>query len=129
MQDTDNTKRPPPFSLRLTSEERQQLERRAAGTSLGAYIRACLFGENAANPASTRRTRIKFPVKDHKALAHVLGQLGASRLSSNLNQLAKAVNSGSLPVNPETEHDLQEACRDIRAIKHMLMRALGFQEH
>jgi hypothetical protein len=32
MQDTDNTKRPPPFSLRLTSEERQQLERRAAGT-------------------------------------------------------------------------------------------------
>jgi hypothetical protein len=129
MQDTDNTKRPPPFSLRLTQEERQQLERRAAGTSLGAYIRACLFGENEANPAFKRRTRSKFPVKDHKALAHVLSQLGASRLASNLNQLAKAVNTGSLPVSPETERDLQAACRDIRAIKDMLMRALGFREH
>ncbi|WP_088343733.1 MULTISPECIES: hypothetical protein [Rhodomicrobium] len=128
MQDTDNTKRPPPFSLRLTPEERQQLERRAAGTSLGAYIRACLFGEGDANPAIKRRTRSKFPVKDHKALAHVLSQLGASRLASNLNQLAKAVNTGSLPVSPETESDLQAACRDIRAIKHMLMTALGIQE-
>jgi hypothetical protein len=40
----------------------------------------------------------------------------------------KAVNTGSLPVSSETERDLQAACRDVRAIKNMLMRALGFQE-
>ncbi|MEJ7926700.1 hypothetical protein WG908_08030 [Sphingobium sp. AN641] len=51
--------------------------------------------------------------------------LGQSRLSSNVNQLAKAANSGSLPVTPETESDLRHACRDIAEIRRMLMRALG----
>jgi hypothetical protein len=67
-------------------------------------------------------------VKDRRALAHVLSMLGASRLASNLNQLAKAANSSSLPVTPETESELQAACRDIRTIKHLLMTALGIQE-
>ena len=67
-------------------------------------------------------------MKDQRALAHVLSKLGQSRLANNLNQLAKAANTGSLPVTPETESALQAACRDIRAIKHVLMKALGIQE-
>jgi hypothetical protein len=55
----------------------------------------------------------------------VLGALGRSRLSSNLNQLAKAVNTGSLPVTPETEADLRQACRDVAEIRADLLRALG----
>lgn len=125
MPDTDN-KRPPPFSLRLTPEERQQLESQAGGLSLGAHVKARLFqSERGTQPSKSRG---KFCIKDHKALAEVLAKLGASRLASNLNQLAKAANSGSLPVTPETESALQAACRDIRAIKHMLMTALGIQE-
>lgn len=80
-------KRPPPFSLRLSPEERARLARDAAGQSLGGYVRARLFGPDAA-PAP--RTRGRFPVKDHQALGMVLAQFGASRLSSNLNQIAKA---------------------------------------
>jgi len=38
------------------------------------------------------------PVKGKEALGRVMGVLGALRLSANLNQLAKAVNTGSLPV-------------------------------
>jgi len=34
---------PPPFSLRLTFEERAQLEREAGDMPLGAYIRSRLF--------------------------------------------------------------------------------------
>ena len=94
--------------------------------SLGGYIRACLFGGN--GPVIKKQTRSKSPVKDQKALAEVLAKLGASRLASNLNQLAKAANSGSLPVTPETENALQAACRDIRAVKRLLMTALGIQE-
>jgi hypothetical protein len=120
------TKRPPPLSLRLTPDERHQLEDQAVGMSLGGYIRACLFDRN--SPGIKNQTRIKIPVKDHKALAEVLAKLGASRLASNLNQLAKAANSGSLPVTPETESALQAACRDIRTIKRLLMTALGIQE-
>jgi hypothetical protein len=55
----------------------------------------------------------------------VLGVLGRSRLASNLNQLAKAVNTGSLPVTPETEADLKEACRQVSALREDLLRALG----
>lgn len=65
------------------------------------------------------------PVWDAEALGRVLGALGQSRLSSNLNQLAKAVNTGSLPVTPETEADLVAACRDVAAMRSLLMRALG----
>lgn len=99
-------KSPAPFSLRLTFEEWARLERDSAGMSLGTYIRGRLFGED----ANQRKTRGKTPVKDYEALGRVLGALGGSRLSQNLNQLARAVNTGSLPVTPETERDLSEAC-------------------
>ena len=48
-----------------------------------------------------------------------------NKYAKNLNQLAKAVNTGSLPVTPETEADLKEACRDVAAMRADLMRALG----
>lgn len=115
------TKYPPPFSLRLSFDERAQLEREAAGKALGAFIREKLFGEN----ATPRRSSGKLPVKDHEALGRVLGALGSSRLASNLNQLAKAVNSGSLPVTPDSEKELREACAAVIAMRDELMRALG----
>ena len=71
----------PPFSLRLTPEERAQLEIDAAVMSLGAYIRSRLFDSS----VPKRRTRNKYPVKDHQELAKVLGEMGRSRLANNLN--------------------------------------------
>ena len=117
------TKEPtlPPFSLRLSFEERAQLERDAAGLSLGAYVRERIFDASKATP----RRRGKFPVKDQKALASVLALLGQSRLANNLNQLAHAANTGSLAMTPDTEAELMGACRDIASIRHMLMVALG----
>ena len=114
-------KHPPPFSLRLTYEERAQLEAEAGDMPLGAYIREQLLGDDAA----PRKRRGNSPVKDKEALGRAMGALGASRLSSNLNQLAKAVNSGSLPVTPEVETELKEACRDIADMRADLLRALG----
>lgn len=117
---SDKKKYPPPFSLRLTYEERARLEQDAAGRPLGAYIREQLFGEN----VSPRKKSGNRPVQDQEALGRVLGALGGSRLSSNLNQLAKAVNTGSLPVTPETEADLQQACRDVSTMREELVQAL-----
>ncbi len=56
-------------------------------------------------------------MKDHEALGRVLGQLGNSRLSNNINQIAKAVNTGSLPVTPETKSELQKASAAIQAMR------------
>ncbi len=110
-----------PFSLRLTFEERAELEKVAAGMSLGAFVRSRLF-DGTEVPC---RTRGKFPVKDHKELGQVLGLLGQSRLSSNLNQLAKAANSGTLPVTPDVEANLARACEDVQEMRAHLLRALG----
>ncbi len=88
-----------PLSIRFTKEERQQLEHMARGVSLGEYIRSCIFEEN----ISIRRTKGRFPVKDEQALSKLLGVLGQSRIPNKINQLAKAANSGSLPVNPDTQ--------------------------
>lgn len=116
-------KTPAPFSLRLTFEERAKLEQAANGVPIGAYIRAVLFDQEL---PKVRRRGTK-PVADHAELAKVLASLGASRLSSNLNQIAKAVHSGSLPVTPDTETELLHACADIAAMRNMLIEALGLQ--
>jgi len=111
----------PPFSLRLTVEERERLDMLRGNTPLGQYIREELLGEDAA----PRKRRVRQPVRDQEALGRVLGALGASHLASNLNQLARAVNTGSLPVSPETEESLSEAFEAVVAMRHDLMRALG----
>lgn len=114
-------KRPAPFSLRLTFEERRKLEQQAAGMPIAAYVKQQVFGPGAV----ARSPRGKAPVKDHQVLAQLLAQLGASRMPQNLNQLARAANRGSLPVNEETERYLVRACEDIAAMRWMLMKGLG----
>lgn len=114
-------KRPAPFSLRLSAAERARLIEEAKGTPLGAYIRAKVLGT--APPVRTRRTGLV--VADRQALAQILALLGQSRLSSNLNQLAHAANIGALPLTPETEADLRESLRDVRAMRRLLLIALG----
>ena len=111
----------PPFSIRFTFEERARLDEERGSRSLAAHIRHRLFGKD----AGFRKKPGYSPIKDAAALGRVLGALGASRLSSNLNQLAKAVHLGTLPVTPETEAELVEACREIQEIRIDLLRALG----
>tara|TARA_R110001599_G_scaffold318163_1_gene527697 strand:- start:4483 stop:4857 length:375 start_codon:yes stop_codon:yes gene_type:complete len=117
-------KKPSPFSLRLTFEERAALEQHAADMPLGAYIRSRVFDQS----RPPRRTRGKRPVKDHAELAQLMAALGHSRLSTNVNQLARAVNSGSLPVTPDTEKALKDACADIAWMRIALMKSLGLYE-
>ncbi len=111
-----------PFSLRLTAEEREVLDRQAGNKPLGAYIRERLL----ADKVQKRRTSRK-PHVDEKQLAQVLAELGRSRLSSNLNQLAKHANVGILPDSPEVAEELGEACRAVKAMRDALLGALGLK--
>lgn len=110
-------KREAPFSLRLSFAEKAALRDLAGDMPLGAYIKAVL------NDAIANKKKIA-PKTDPNALGRVLGQLGKSKLSQNVNQLAKAVNVGALPVTLETETELRQACADIAAMRAELMRAL-----
>ena len=71
---------------------------------------------------------MKRPVKDHKILAELITKLGASRISSNLNQLARAANSGSLLLLPEVEENLRQALSDIAWMRKTLMKSLGLYQ-
>ncbi len=115
-----------PFCMRLSDNERALLTKWAlsAGLSNGEYVRHQLFGAD----RSLRRTRGRNPVVDQKALGEVLSALGSTRAGSNLNQLAKAVNSGSLVFDEGARLALLEACADFREIRDLLMRALGICE-
>lgn len=119
--------RTPPFSLRLSFEERVKLERQAGAMPLAAYIKSLVFAED----APTYRKRRKPADADQKLLAEVLACLGSSRLPNNLNQLAKAANSGALYCDAETKSELKRACDDVRAMRLLLMQALGLpvEEH
>lgn len=120
----EKPERIPPFSLRLTRSERAKLEDRAGSMPLASYIKSLIFAEDAA----VYRKRRKGPVADTKALADVLACLGSSRIANNLNQLAKAANIGDLYFDDETKRLLARACEDVRAMRGLLMRALGLKE-
>jgi hypothetical protein len=111
------------LSVRLTPEERLRLEMEAGSQPVSTYARSKLLGGKAAS----RKVRGKHAVKDHEALGRILGLLGASGITANLNALAKAVKNGALLVTPETESAICTACADIRTMHAALMQALGFR--
>jgi len=113
-----------PFSIRLTPDERAELERRAGTTPLGTFAKGVLFGQG------TRTERARTPkavTGDHQALGRLLAALGASRLASNFNQIAKAANQGALPVTKELEDELWAACAQITDMRRDLLGALGIK--
>lgn len=120
------TRKLPPFSLRLTFEERARLEELAGDEPLGAYIKRKVFDGKGAG-TKRARSRIRRPIKDEQKLAHVLAMLGQSRIANNLNQLAKAAHIGTLPVLPDTEREIRNACADVALMRRELLRALGLR--
>ncbi|MEL6479333.1 MAG: hypothetical protein AAFR17_18550 [Pseudomonadota bacterium] len=109
------------MSLRLSEDERAQLERRAGGVSLSAYIRGQLFGQNTA----PRRKGARRVIEDHAALGRVLEALGRSGLSDDLGALSWSVESGVLHIDQQTAAAIHRACSDIAAMRADLLRALG----
>ncbi|VXC98358.1 conserved hypothetical protein [Oceanicaulis sp. 350] len=116
-------KYPPPFSLRLSEEERALLRQRAGRRSLGEYIRHVLFGDH----ASPRKVKCRQPSEADQNAATQLAGLGQSRLASNMNQIAKAANIGALPVTPDLVRELHQACTDIAAMRAALIASLGIK--
>ena len=115
--------RPAPFSIRFSEEERQRLEAQAGSMPLASYIKSVVFADDALK----YRKRSKPPVAEQQLLAEVLARLGATRSSSNLNQIAKAINQGTLYVDDELEADLKQACAEVAWMRATLMQALGIK--
>ena len=115
----DRSKQPPRFSIHLSWELRDRLEELAQGMPWATYIKEAVFSEH------RKRAKVRLAEIDRKLIAKLLAVLGKSRIANNLNQLAKAANSGSLAVNIEVEKAILDACRAIQWMRITLMRALG----
>lgn len=113
-----------PFSIRLTDDEKRLLIERAGELSLGTYVRGLILRDGECQ-VRRRIRRSRTPTRDDVALARVLAALGQSRIANNLNQIAKAVNIGVLPVTPETDYEIAEACSAVIGMRRELMHALG----
>lgn len=111
------------FGIRLSEDERAELQRRAGEMAVGAYIKVVLFADGQKH----RRRGARSPVKDHAALAKVLASLGSSGLADNLERLAKASETGVLQWDDDAPAAVQKACEDILTMRWLLMKALGFQ--
>lgn len=97
------------------------MEELAGDTSLSAYVRACVFADD----AKLRQTRPKDIVEDKKEAAEALALLGQSRIASNLNQLAYHANIGALIFGEAEKEDIAEANAHLATIRSLLMDALG----
>ncbi|HEY2068133.1 MAG TPA: plasmid mobilization relaxosome protein MobC [Rhizomicrobium sp.] len=102
------------LTVRLSAEERAVIEDAAekAGLAVGSYARQAMLGAPA--PRQVRR----LPV-ERKELARLLGELG--HIGANLNQLAKAANTGVVVY----ESEIGTALRALAEVRDAILKALG----
>jgi hypothetical protein len=102
------------LTVRLSAEERAAIDEAAnkAGLVVGSYARQAMLGAPA--PRQVRR-----PPVERRELARLLGELG--KIGGNLNQLAKAANTGILTYGG----DIDAALAGLAEVKDAILRALG----
>jgi hypothetical protein len=102
------------LTVRLSADERTAVDTAAerAGLTPGSYARQTLLGAPA--PRQVRR-----PPVERRELVRLLGELG--KIGGNLNQLAKAVNSGALVYGGEIDAELG----GLRELRKAILAALG----
>jgi hypothetical protein len=91
------------------------------GISTSKYIR-----KEMANKALQRRLDIALERQNaRKEYAVILQSLGKSRIASNLNQIAYAVNTGTLVFSPDVIAQINETHEMHLYIRSLLINALG----
>jgi hypothetical protein len=114
-----------PLSIRVTAEEKAQLQKMAGKLALSAYIRERLFGDTATMRAKRYQEKPRQPKINHVEIARLLGMFGQSELARSILALSLAVQAGELEASPEVEQQIGRACDDIYEIKNTLITALN----
>ena len=106
--------------FRLSESEHERLLQAAGDLTLSAYLRSALLGHE------LQKVRVnKKPIKDYTQLSQALNLMMQSRLSPNINQIAKAVNCGMVMMPDEAITTLTETQSELTEIRQLLLTALG----
>jgi hypothetical protein len=105
----------------LSDVERAALMARAGNLPVSTYIKRSLFGGSGVPPRRTARV----VTVDRELLGRCLAALGKSQIGDSLTRLARLAEAGSLYCDPRTLARLRRACDDVRAMRTLLMQALG----
>ena len=116
------------LSVRLDEAERKHLERLAGSQPLSAYVRDRLLGDAVISKKIRPKKKARTPKADQAVAAQLLASLGQSRLSTNLNQIAKLAHQGALPVTSELQAELHDACLEIAWMRRTLVKSLGIKD-
>ena len=109
-----------PLSIRLTPSERDRLVHMAGNQPVSTFVKSILF-----DGTGQVRKQPRAPSIEHKMLGHVLSKLGSSQIGTNLALLADDAKTGNLIDDDVTKAQIATACADIRAMRDMLIGALG----
>lgn len=112
------------FSLRISEKQKLLLQQRAKshGLSVSAYGRMMLLSETIED-----RARMLADAASDKELAQILAVLGQTRIANNLNQIAKAINTGTLIISPDVIKQINESYDTVLWIRATLIKALGLK--
>ncbi len=115
-----------PYSLRLTQPQRDFIRAQASAMKMSdaKWIRYRLFRDTA---LKSSEQKILQPISHQKELAQILFLLGQSRIANNLNQIAKAVNMGTLVLGPDVYNQIDESYRSVIWMRRSLIKALGLK--
>ena len=116
---TSPRKQSAPLSIRLSGDERRQLERLAGNQPLSAYARSVLLEGKAVRGDGGRSQA------EHMMLARLVAALGKSQIGPSLETMARAAANGSLHIDEAMAQRLRDAFNDIAAMHYCLLWALG----
>lgn len=120
----EKQKRAAPLSLRLSSEQRNELEQFAGELPLGSYIKEQLF-KGSTKPRSFRARG--GAVEDRKLLGQVLRALGSANIIKTIGNLRDADDNQVLIMSDAANFAVHQACRDIAIMRRDLVVALGLK--
>lgn len=114
------------YTVRYSDKERKKVQANAEAMKLptSTYIRISSLSDDSRN---LKRFELS-TTQERKEYAQILAALGKSRISQNLNQIAYAINTGTLVLSPDVVSQITEACETLQWLRRSLIKKMGLRQ-
>ena len=112
--------------MRYSDKERKKVQANAEAMKLptSTYIRISSLSDDSRH---LKRFELS-TTQERKEYAQILAALGKSRISQNLNQIAYAINTGTLVLSPDVVSQITEACETLQWLRRSLIKKMGLRQ-